>query len=78
MESRKEGTGNRGGKAMKIEEAKSLSLEEFSKLEDIYGGFDTESSKNQPIRKKGESFMEFAKKGSEKIKNDPVIKKILE
>lgn len=68
----------RGGSQMKIEEAKELSLEKFSMLDDVYGGFDVESSKNHPIREDGESFMEFAKKGSEKLKNDPVIKKILE
>lgn len=67
-----------GGKTMNIEEAKALSLEEFSRLDETYGGFNTENTKNHPLRDKGESFMEFAKKGSEKIKSDPVIKKILE
>ena len=63
---------------MKIKEAKGLSLEEFSKLDETYGGFDVESSRNHPVREEGESFMQFIKKGSKKIKNDPVIKKILE
>lgn len=68
----------RRGKKMKVSEAKLLTLEEFSKLDDEFGGFDSESSKNHPIRKEGEGFMDFMKKGSKKIKNDPVVKKILE
>lgn len=69
---------HKGGKTVKILEAKTMSLEEFSQLDDMYDGFDAESSKNHPIRDDGESFMDFMKKGSKRIKNDPIIKKILE
>lgn len=62
---------------MKIGEAKELSFEEFSRLDDAYGGFATEISKNHPLRDEGEEFMEFVKKGSEKIKTNPTVKKIL-
>lgn len=65
-------------RTMKIADAKRMSLEEFSELDDLYGGFDAERTKNHPIRVEGESFMDFMKKGSKKIKNNPVIKKILE
>ncbi len=64
-------------RVMKIEEAKNLSFEEFSELDDAYGGFTAENSKNHPLRNEDESFMEFVKKGSEKIKNNPAIRKIL-
>lgn len=62
---------------MKISQAKELSYEEFAKLDDDYGGFEKENTKNHPVRDEGETFMEFIKKGSEKIKTDPAIKKIL-
>ncbi|MCM1246735.1 MAG: hypothetical protein NC293_13940 [Roseburia sp.] len=78
MKAMKEKEKKRGEKRMKIKKAKSLSLEKFSELDDIYGGFDGEKTKNHQIREEGESFMDFMKKGSKKIKNDPVIKKILE
>lgn len=68
----------KGGKTVKISEAKNMSLEEFSALDELYGGFDAEKTKNHPIREKEESFMDFMKKGSKKIKDDPIIKSILE
>lgn len=62
---------------MKIAEAKDLTLEEFAKLDAAYSGFEAENTKNHPLRDEDESFMEFIKKGSEKIKSDPTVKKIL-
>ena len=70
-------TNKRKGSVMKIAEAKSLTPEEFEKLDTAYSGFEAESTKNHPVREDGESFMEFIKKGSEKIKSDPTVKKIL-
>lgn len=65
------------GRIMKISEAKRLTPEEFAKLDAAYGGFEAENTKNHPVRDENESFMEFIKKGSEKIKSDPTVKKIL-
>ena len=62
---------------MKIAEAKKLSPEKFAELDEAYSGFEMENTKNHPIRDEGESFMDFIKKGSEKIKTDPTVKKIL-
>ena len=70
-------TNERRGRTMKIAEAKSLSFEEFKKLSSDYGGFEMENTKNHPLRSNGESFMDFIKKGSRKIKTDPAIRKIL-
>ena len=67
----------RTGKKMKIEEAKKITPEEFKKLDDAYGGFETENTKNHPLRDEDETFMQFIKKGSEKIKSEPAVKKIL-
>lgn len=67
----------RRGKIMKISKAKSLTPEEFAKLDAAYSGFEAENTKNHPVRDEGETFMEFIQKGSEKIKSDPTIKKIL-
>lgn len=78
MEEEKYHTEEKRGRTMKIAEARGLTFEEFAKLDDEYGGFEMESTKNHPLRDEGESFMEFIKKGSEKIKFDPVIKEILE
>lgn len=70
-------TGERRGKRMKISEAKELTLKEFSVLDEAYSGFEAETTKNHPVRDEGETFMEFIEKGSEKIKHDPAVKKIL-
>lgn len=71
-------TEERRGIRMKISEAKELTLEEFSELDEAYSGFEAEKTKNHPLRDEDESFMEFIQKGSEKIKSDPMVKKILE
>lgn len=78
MEDKKKDSTERRGETMNLEEAKRLSADDFEKLDEVFGGFDAENTKNHPLRNEGESFMEFAKKGSEKIKSDPIIKKILE
>lgn len=77
MEKIKKQTKERRGRIMKIAEAKDLTLEEFAKLDAAYSGFEAENTKNHPLRDEDESFMEFIKKGSEKIKSDPTVKKIL-
>lgn len=77
MEKIKKQTKERRGRIMKIAEAKDLTLEEFAKLDATYSGFEAENTKNHPLRDEDESFMEFIKKGSEKIKSDPTVKKIL-
>lgn len=77
MKKIKKQTKERRGRIMKIAEAKDLTLEEFAKLDAAYSGFEAENTKNHPLRDEDESFMEFIKKGSEKIKSDPTVKKIL-
>ena len=76
-ETKNERTEERRGTIMKIAKAKSLTPEEFAKLDDAYSGFEAENTKNHPMRDEDESFMDCIKKGSEKIKSDPTVKKIL-
>lgn len=77
MDKQRGNTQERRGRIMKISEAKSLTPEEFAELDAAYSGFEKENTKNHPVRDEGETFMEFLKKGSEKIKSDPTVKKIL-
>lgn len=77
MKNKRQETEERRGRTMRITEAKGLSLEDFEMLDDDYSGFDAESTKNHPIRDEEETFMQFIKKGSEKVKLDPAVQKIL-
>lgn len=77
MEERENKIQEEKGRKMKISEAKNLTKEEFEKLDEAYGGFEKENTRNHPVREENESFMEFIKKGSDKIKSDPAVKKIL-
>lgn len=77
MENKNDRIKERGGRTMKIEEIMGLSLEEFAELDDAHSGFDAESTGNHPLRDEGETFLQFVKKGSEKIKFDPALKTIL-
>ena len=56
---------------MKIGMIKSLPLEAFSNVGSDKG------FKIGPVRKEGESFMDFLKKGSGRIKNDPLIRSLV-
>ena len=78
MQNTKEQSKKDGGRTMTVKEAKELTFERFLELDKAYGGFEIENTKNHPIRDEDETFMEFIKRGSEKIKSDPTIKKILE
>lgn len=44
--------------------------EKFLRLD---GGHDEKYPESQPMREKGETFMQFVKKGAQKIKADSVI-----
>ena len=56
---------------MTIKQAKRLTLDEFSRLDD---GSEAKIKQNHSLKRAGESFMEFVKGGSEKLKSDPVIR----
>lgn len=66
-----------GGKIMRIEEGLKLSNEESLDLSEKCNGFDDEYYKNHGLREEGETIGEFALKGSDRIKNDPVIRGLL-
>ena len=70
-------TRRKGGKNMKVEEALNLSNEESLNLKEKCKGFDDEFYKNHGLREEGENIVEFALKGSDRIKNDPVIRGLL-
>lgn len=40
-------------------------------------GLKQKTQKNHPVRDNNESFMEFIKRGSEKIKSEPTVRKML-
>lgn len=60
---------------MTIEKAKQLTPEEFAALD--AASIPDERPKDTPMKHDGESFTDFIKKGSERIKNDPAIKAVL-
>lgn len=57
---------------MKIGMVKSLPLEAFSNT-----GSDKKDFEIGPVREENESFMEFLKKGSGRMKNDPLIQALI-
>lgn len=63
-----------GGKKMTIQKALSLSSEEFEMLDNEYGGFNKETYSNHKLSGDDETSLGFLREGSEKIKNNPVVK----
>lgn len=64
----------KGLRTMTIEEAQSLTFEEFSILDEACKGFNGQMYKNHQIRTSEETFGDYLKEGSSKLKENPMIK----
>ena len=66
-----------GEETMKVDEGLKLSDTESLNLSKACNGFDDEMYKNHGLREEGESIGEFLLKGSNRIKDYPVIRGML-
>jgi hypothetical protein len=63
-----------GGRVMNIEKGMEITSEEFVRLNNEYGGFNSENYHNHQTHDSSESFYDYIRKGSEKIKNIRLLK----